>query len=151
MERKILLSKNPVKKQLLPYQTFLRRLSTKTRVQVSEQAYSPTFHVGDFVHQPVMKLQAENYKLCKGLHAVCIENSTQGYRMKIPHMEVIDNNLGLPFQPLACPNSSYKMSGNHFCEPTPCLPDRRPSSHDILVTSSRNVIIRQTKPWTMIA
>ena len=39
-----------VKKQLLPHQPFLRRLSTKTRVQVSEQVYYLTFACGGFLY-----------------------------------------------------------------------------------------------------
>ena len=46
-------SMNLVKKQLLPHQTFLRKWSIKMRVQVSEQAYYLTFHVGDFYTVPL--------------------------------------------------------------------------------------------------
>ena len=60
------------------------------------------------------------------------------------------NILGLPFQPLAHPNSSYKMYGQQFCEPTPCLPDQQPLSHGILMTFWWNVTIHRIKPWKMI-
>ena len=129
------LSVNLIKRQLLLHQTLLRRLSTKTGVQVSEQAYYLTFPCRGFCTLASHKVTRRKLNTSQRVTRCAHCNSTQEYSMKISHMELIDNILGLPFQPLAHPNSSYKMSGKQFCEPTPYLPDQQPSSHDILVTS----------------